>query len=384
MKLKNSIYLLNISVMDRYISSELMASFLFGVGMFSSLGVAAGVLFDLVNKVTEDGLSLFIALQVLFLKIPEFISYSLPISILLATLLTYGRLSSDSEIVALRSCGISVYRLAIPAIVLSFLISLITFGFNEVIVPKANYTATQLLKEAIAIETPLLNERDLFYPEYELTPEEVKDQPNQLKRLFYAKKFDGVALGDLTILSLSNQQLHQIIIAKIAQWNEKEQVWNLENGKIINIDQNNGYDDINNFEKTQISLPKEPFDLASQSRDPYEMNIAQSLSYLKLLRFSQDQKKILMFQVRMQQKISFPFICFVFGTIGTGLGIKPQNTGKATSFGLSIAIIFCYYLSSFIIGGFGIAGVLSPILAAWIPNFLGIGIGVILLRKNEG
>jgi lipopolysaccharide export system permease protein len=361
-----------------------MASFLFGVGMFSSLGVAAGVLFDLVNKVTEDGLSLFIALQVLFLKIPEFISYSLPISILLATLLTYGRLSSDSEIVALRSCGISVYRLAIPAIVLSFLISLITFGFNEVIVPKANYTATQLLKEAIAIETPLLNERDLFYPEYELTPEEVKDQPNQLKRLFYAKKFDGVALGDLTILSLSNQQLHQIIIAKIAQWNEKEQVWNLENGKIINIDQNNGYDDINNFEKTQISLPKEPFDLASQSRDPYEMNIAQSLSYLKLLRFSQDQKKILMFQVRMQQKISFPFICFVFGTIGTGLGIKPQNTGKATSFGLSIAIIFCYYLSSFIIGGFGIAGVLSPILAAWIPNFLGIGIGVILLRKNEG
>ncbi len=384
MKIKNSIYSLNIPVMDRYISSELIASFLFGVGMFSSVGVTAGVLFDLITKVTEEGLSILIAIQVLCLKIPEFISYSLPISILLATLLTYGRLSSDSEIVALRSCGISVYRLATPAIILSLIISLLTFAFNEVIVPNANYNATQLLKDAIEIQTPLLDERDIFYPEYELTPEEIKDQPNKLKRLFYAKNFNGVALGDLTVLSLSNHQLNQIIVAKIAKWNEKEQVWNLEKGKIIKISENEGYENINDFEKTEIVLPKEPFELASQSRDPYEMNITQSLRYLKLLRFSQDEKKILMFKVRMQQKISFPFICLVFGIIGTGLGIKPQNAGKATSFGLSIAIIFCYYLSSFIIGGFGIAGVLSPILAAWIPNFLGIGIGVILLRKDEG
>lgn len=384
MKKKTSIYSLKISVMDRYISRELMTSFLFGVGMFSSLGVAAGVLFDLVNKVTEEGLSVLIALQVLLLKIPEFVAYALPISILLATLLTYGRLSSDSEIVALRSCGISVYRLATPAIILSLIISCLTFAFNEIIVPNANYTATKLLKEAIEIETPLLDEKDIFYPEYELKLEEINNHPKQLKRLFYAQNFDGVSLGNLTVLSLSNQELNQIILAKIAKWNETEKVWNLEKGKIIKINKNNGYEAVNNFEKTKISLPKEPFELASQSRDPYEMNIAQSLNYLKLLKFSQDEKKILMFKVRMQQKIAFPFICLVFGIIGTGLGIKPQNKGKATSFGLSIAIIFSYYLSSFMIGGFGITGVISPILAAWIPNFLGIGIGGFLLQKDEG
>lgn len=384
MNIKNSIYSLHISIMDRYITSELMVSFLFGVGMFSSLGVAAGVLFDLVNKVTEDGLPILIAFQIFFLKIPEFVSYSLPISILLATLLTYGRLSSDSELIALRSCGISVYRLATPAIILSLIISLITLGFNEVIVPNANYTATHILKKYIVVDTPLLDDKDLFYPEYELPKETLQGQPNQLKRLFYAQKFDGVALSNLTVLSISNEQLTQIIMAKIAKWNELEKVWNLEQGKIIKINKNNEYEEVKDFLKEKISLPKEPFELASQSRDPYEMNIQQSLNYLKLLRFSQDEKKILMFKVRMQQKISFPFICLVFGTIGTGLGITPRQSGKATSFGLSIAIIFCYYLSSFVIGGFGIAGVLSPILAAWIPNFLGLGIGIILLRRDEG
>src|SRR4028119_248893 len=107
-----------IPVMDRYIATELIQPFLFGVGAFSSIGVAIGTLFDLVRRVTDAGLPLGIAVQVLLLKMPEFIAYAFPMSTLLAALMTYSRLSSDSELIALRSCGISIYRLVVPAIFL--------------------------------------------------------------------------------------------------------------------------------------------------------------------------------------------------------------------------------------------------------------------------
>src|SRR6476469_761874 len=98
------------SVMDRYIAAELIMPFLFGVCLFSSVVLSVGVLFDLMRKVTESGLLMTVALKVLLLKLPQLVLYAFPMSTLLAALMTYSRLSSDSELIALRSCGVSIYR----------------------------------------------------------------------------------------------------------------------------------------------------------------------------------------------------------------------------------------------------------------------------------
>ena len=103
-----------ISVMDRYIIAELIGPFLFGVGLFSSIGITVGAMFELVRKVTESGLPISIAIQVFLLKMPEFIGLAFPMAMILATLMVYSQMSSHSEIVALRSCGINVYRMVIP------------------------------------------------------------------------------------------------------------------------------------------------------------------------------------------------------------------------------------------------------------------------------
>ena len=98
------------AVMDRYIASELLGPFLFGVGAFSSVGVAVGILFDLVRKIVETGLPIAIASQVFLLNLPAFIVLAFPMSTLLSALMTYSRLSSDSELIALRSSGVSIYK----------------------------------------------------------------------------------------------------------------------------------------------------------------------------------------------------------------------------------------------------------------------------------
>ena len=80
-----------IYVMDSYIARELIIPFLFAMGLFTSLGLSIGMLFELVRKVTESGLPVDIAIQVFILKMPEFIVLAFPMSILLATLMAYGR-----------------------------------------------------------------------------------------------------------------------------------------------------------------------------------------------------------------------------------------------------------------------------------------------------
>lgn len=87
--------------------------------------------------------------------------------------------------------------------------------------------------------------------------------------------------------------------------------------------------------------------------------------------------------MRIQEKIALPFICLVFGLIGAGLGLRPQNNNKATSFGICVGLIFAHYLTSFLTSSLGIWGILSPVMAAWLPNMLGLGAGTLLLIQSS-
>jgi lipopolysaccharide export system permease protein len=371
-----------LSVMDRYIASELTAPFLFGVGAFSSVGVAIGTLFDLVRKVTEAGLPLSLAVHVMLLQMPQFISYAFPMSTLLAALIAYSRLSSDSELVALRSCGISIYRLVMPAIVLSLVVTAMTFVFNELVVPAANYQASQTLEQALNEGTPSFEENNIFYPEYGEVTQPNGEKIRTLKRLFYADQFDGEKMKGLTILDWSRTGLNQIVTSESAVWNPEQSTWDFFNGTIYLVSPDASYRNILRFESQQLKLPRAPLDLASKAqRDFGEMNIAQSLEYMKIVQIGGDMKRLLKVKVRLNQRISFPFVCLVFGLVGAALGTRPQRTGKATSFGISVVVIFSYYLLGFITGALGQLGILSPFIAAWLPNFFGLGAGSLLLVK---
>jgi lipopolysaccharide export system permease protein len=372
---------IKLSLMDHYIINEVISPFLFGLGIFSSLGLSAGILIDLLNKVTEQKLSLPLAVEVFFLKAPEFICYSLPISLLLATLIAYGRLSNDSEIVALRSMGIGVYRLVRPALIFSLIITLITFIFYEFIVPNANYQATYILETNIPRDEDHIPNDHVIYPEYEVVNQPDGSQRFRLKGLFYADRFEDNQLKNLTVLSWNEKHLDQIIVSQFGSWNQQKNLWNFINGVICPINSDLSYGNVKSFKSQDFHLAKAPWDLAQKYRDPQNMNFREIGEYLKVLQLSRDRKNILKYEVEFYKKLAFPFVCVVFGLSGAALGIRPQYTGKGTSFGICVAIIFNYYLFSFIIEGLGIVGVLTPLTAAILPNTLGLGVGVWLLVK---
>jgi lipopolysaccharide export system permease protein len=123
-------------------------------------------------------------------------------------------------------------------------------------------------------------------------------------------------------------------------------------------------------------------DLAQRPPNYSEMTIAQAKDYLKIVKLSADEKEVRKLQVRIQEKMALPFVCLIFGLIGAAIGIRPQNTNKATSFGICVGLIFTYYLLSFVSSSMGIWGVLTPFMAAWLPNFLGLGAGTLLLIQS--
>ncbi len=377
----NFISLFSFSIMDRYLVIQLLPPFLFGVGAFTSVVLAIDSLFELLRKVVESGLPINIALEIFLLKLPYVMVYSFPMSTLLATLMTYSRLSSESELIALRGCGVSVYRMVLTAVVLSFAVTIMTYIFNEQIAPAANYRATITLQKALKSDQPSFKQQNIYYPEYREIKEADGSKNKMLSRLFYADQFDGKEMKGLTIIDRSRSGVNQIVISESAKWNSQKQVWDFYNGTIYLVAADRSYRSILRFEHQQLQLPRTPLTLAESSRDYGEMNISQALEQLEIERLGGNEPKIRKLQVRIQQKIAFPFVCVIFGLVGSVMGSIPQRTGRGTSFGISVIVIFAYYLLLSVSGALAQAGIFSPFIGAWLPNVFGLGVGLFLLFR---
>jgi lipopolysaccharide export system permease protein len=372
----------NVSVMDRYIFIQLLLPFLFGVGAFSSIATSIGRVFELIRQVTESGLPLATAIKVLLLTMPEFLAYSFPMSILLATMMTFGRLSGDSEIIALRSSGVSVYRLIAPALALSIMITGLTFLLQQSLVPAAKVEAASTLSQALKQDKPAFKQENIIYPDYADEVGADGKKTRNLVRLFYARQFNGKEMSDVMVIDRSRSDVSQIINAKSGQMNLGEKTWDFSNGTIYVVDPQSANSTKSQFEHLNVYLGKTPLDLAAPDRDPEEMNISEKIKYLDVLRAKADWKALNTFQIKIQQNLALPFVCIIFALIGSAVGIRPQRGGKATSFGVSLLLIFGYYLVMMVMGGLGEARYLSPFLAGWMPNILGVGAAIYLLTKT--
>ncbi len=369
------------SLLDRYIFAELVMPCLFGLGLFTSVGLTIGVLFDVLRKVLAGDITAMIATQVLILRLPEFLVLGLPMAMLLGSLTAYSGMSSFSEIIALRSAGLSQYRLIIPGLFLGLIMAGVTFGLNDWVVPQTTQRASILQDGARGKEIVSYQEKNIIYPEYErLDP---NGRPREvLKTLFYAERFDGETMSDLTILDRSHTDANQVISATSANWDDAEQGWQIYNGSVYQIDRNGSYNNIQRFEQKFFELSEAPLVLATQCKNFDALTLRVMDICLESLQLSRNETKIRTLQVKKQEKFSLPFVCVVFALVGTAVGLRPQNSSQATSVGLSVSIVFAYYLVSVISSSMGVWGTVSPLVGTWFPNIAGVAIAGFILWKS--
>ena len=376
----------SIPLMDRWLIAQILPPMLFAISAFTVISLSVGVMFDLIRKIVEFGLPLFLAIKVLFFSLPSFLVLSFPMAVLLSTLLAYGKLSANSELLALKSLGIKTSRIIAPAIAVSILMTGLTFYFNDNLVPASNKLAESTLRAGIGSSFSSEEGKDnIMFSRYGSRIESATNKPTKintfLTHIFYASWFENNIMQGVTVLDFSRQDIQQILKAKSAVFDKGNSSWIFSDGSIVSVDQGGQTTNIQ-FEKYRYPFVEGPLDLARVPKDATEMSLKQALEAERIYKETGNLKEIRRIQVRIQEKFTLPFACLVFGLIGSSLGSKSNlRSSKSQGFGLSVILILVYYVMSFVFSSFGVKGLLSPIIATWLPVLISMGGGIYFLRK---
>ena len=374
--------------MDRWLIAQILPPMLFAISAFTVISLSVGVMFDLIRKIVEFGLPLFLAIKVLFYSLPSFLVLSFPMAVLLSTLLAYGKLSSNSELLALKSLGIKTSRIIAPAIAVSIFMTGLTFYFNDNLVPASNKLAESTLRAGIGSSFSSEKGKDnIMFSRYGSKIDSVTNKPTKtnqfLTHIFYASLFENNIMQEVTVLDFSRQDIQQILKAKSAVFDKKNSSWIFTNGSIVSIDQGGQTTNIQ-FEKYRYPFIEGPLDLARIPKDATEMSLKQALEAERIYKETGNLKEIRRIQVRIQEKFTLPCACLVFGLIGSSLGSKSNlRSSKSQGFGLSVILILIYYVMSFVFSSLGVKGLFSPIIATWLPVLISMGGGIYFLRKSS-
>jgi len=375
-------------LIDRWLLGQIIPPMIFAISAFTVISLSVGVMFDLIRKIVEFGLPLFLAIKVLFFSLPSFLVLSFPMAVFLSTLLAYGKLSSNSELLALKSLGIKTSRIIAPAIALSIFMTGLTFYFNDNLVPASNKLAEMTLRSGIGSSFSEENgKRNIMFSRYgsRIDSETKKPTKNnsKLTHIFYSQYYKNKIMENVTVLDFSREDFQQILKAKTGKFDQKSSSWIFSEGSIVSIDPSGQTSNIK-FKKYTYPFVEGPMELAKVPKDSTEMNLKQAIQAEKIYEKTGNLKEVRRIRVRIQEKFTLPFACLVFGLIGSSLGSKSNlRSSKSQGFGVSVILILIYYVMSFVFSSFGVKGILPPIFAAWLPVLISLGGGIYLLRKSS-
>ena len=375
---------MNIPLIDRWLLGQLLPPMLFAIGAFTAVSLSVGIMFDLVRKIVEFGLPFQVALKVLILKLPGFLVLSFPMSMLLATLLAYGKLSSNSELLALKSLGVANRRIIFPAVLLSIFMTLLTFTFNDSLVPMSNRVAENTMKTSLGKAISSEEGKHIMFSRYGSQIDKsnkVSNSNENLTHIFYAKYFRNNFMEEVTLIDFSRIGMEQILKAEKGEFDQNKNLWIFYDGRLT-ITQDTGDISFINFNEYKYPLGEGPRELAKVPSDANDMTVRQAIKAESLYRQAGNNKEARRMRVRIQEKFTLPAACIVFGLIGSSFGVRSiSRSSKSQGFGLSVLMIFGYYLLSFFSSSLGVKGIFNPVLAAWAPVFLSISLSVFLLGK---
>ena len=377
-----------IPLLDRWIISKLIPILFFAISAFTIVSLSVGVMFDLIRKIVEFGLPIVVALKIFFLSLPGFLVLAFPMSVLLTCLLTYGNLSSNSEILALKSLGINNFRIILPSLSLALFMTILTFIFNDNLVPISNRVAADIMQNSIgkSIKTEK-GKYNISFSKYgsiiDANTNKPIDNSSHLTHIFYARRFLNDVMYEVTVVDLSKKGTKILIAADNGKFIDQLNNWEFSNGEMIITNEEGSVSTIS-FDTYKYPLDNGPSKLAAIPNDAKNMTISEARKAEEMYAMAGNIKESRKMKVRIYEKFTLPVSCIVFSLIGSTLGIKQNiRSSKSQGFGLSIILIFLYYLTCFVFSSMGIIGLITPFLSAWIPVFIFLGFGTYLLRRSN-
>ena len=363
------------SIVHRYIFLEMIPPFFISLAFFTFVFLMTKIL-DITNLIVNYSISMTKIGLLLFYSMPYFLVFVIPMSVLMAVLLTFLRLSNDNEIIALKAGGVSLYRLLPPAMLFCFIGSIATAFMAMYVSPWGRWSARYLVYDVAQSNISIGLKERTFNDSFSGV-------------MLYADKIDikENSLFNVFIEDSRNDRVVSTIVSPRGALykNPKDLSYRLRlhNGTINQINIGQKVSNSMKFETYDVILDiRSAIHKAKQDskKEEKEMYINELNEYLTTAKHKDTRyyKSLIQFH----NKFSIPFACIAFGILGVPLGVQSKSDRK--SYGLVLGLIFflLYYLLLLMGWILGKSGTFPPLMGSWVPNIVIMVIGLFLLFRT--
>jgi len=356
--------------LDRYILREILYPALIGLSALTFVWISRelGRLLEIIVRQSATPAEIWAVSAAI---LPNVLTFTLPMAVLVGILTGFGRLSSDSETIALRASGVSMRRILAPVLVLGVSAWLLNTAMTTWIAPKMAVQLNQAKREMLLRHSSFMLQAGVFKEDipgltlyirnitqsgtewHDIMIDDVRD-PNQELILFAAKGVPQLIEAEHVLrLTLTNGNSHQIDFKKTQR------------------------DDSELFGQRTISIPIPAGDTDQQTDKLFQTSTS------TLWRQMKNGTATYADRVEFHRRFALPFACIAFVFIGLPLGVSTTRGSKSMGLVLSLVLMFLYYLGFMEGTKLASDSHFSPFLGAWIPNIAFLLVGIFLMSRAD-
>lgn len=346
-------------ILNSYIIKEIAFPFFMSLLILTFI-LLIGKILQLMDLMINKGVDFSSIVKLILYLMPSFLTFTIPISLLISVLMAFGRLSGDSEIVVMKASGVSLYQLIQPVLFVAVTAAFVTSVFSLIVAPISNHSTKNLLFSIIQQKASAGIKEKVFNDDFS-------------GLVIYAERIpaSGESMDSVLIYDTRLTDDPSTIVAREGRLysnpNAMSVTLRLANGSIHTVDPAKS-----NYRKTDFSTYDIQLDLASISAKPVEKSKTE-LKVRELIKKKsklEDSKEYRELTVELHKKFTVPLACIIFGVLGVPLGITSRRSGKSRGFTLGIAIVLSYYVLQLGGDALGETGRIPPALGVWAPNMI--------------
>lgn len=362
------------TIIDRYVFRELFAPFGICLVFLTFVFLMTQIL-EVTSMVVNYGVDLSSVLKLLTYSMPKFLTYTIPMSCMLAVLLTFIRMSADNEVTAVKAGGASVYRFLPPVLLFCVIAGLMTAVMTVFLAPKGKLAIQTLGKEVAASNIEVGLKARTFNGSFDgvmLYVNEIDMDDGRLKDIFLEDSRDPRIVSSIVapkgeLLSGENRYAY---------------VLRLYGGGVNQVDLEGGSVNATRFTTYDIHLDLRQVagkKVVRKHRD--EMSIPELLAYIKDP--EQGVEQVNSARMELHEKFSIPFACLALGLLAVPVGMQSASSRQRGS-GVGIGLFFFLFYYLLLAAGWSIgeSAKYPPGLGMWMPDMVMGGIGFYLLRRT--
>ncbi|MCD6561863.1 MAG: LPS export ABC transporter permease LptG [Deltaproteobacteria bacterium] len=355
-------------ILTKYLCKEFIKIFVLCQSIFISIYLVIDFV-QKIGKFINAGASTGQTMLFFVCKLPYIIVQMAPVATLISVIIVFSFMKKNNEIIALKSCGLSVFRFSCPIVVVSMALAIAVLFLSELVVPYASSRSRAIWNVEINKRNPATAyfRNHIWYKGADC--------------IFYIRHYDSSEMiMDGPSFYFFDEFFH--LIKKIdgwkAIWNGKK--WIVKEG-MIQVAKGEGTYDIRKFKEMELVLSETPAVFLRIKKKPEQM------SYLQLKKFAKELQlegyDATRYLVDMNVKLALPFINLVMALLAVPISLRLKKGRTALAVSMGIGVCFFYLLSLGFSRTLGLSGALPPMLSAWFANIIFLLLGLYLLIRVE-